>query len=198
MALALALLLQGQAVAPWITLALFLASVGAVVSSLAPSSLPETGSEFEEQQRAIAHEAAHFLVGYLLGAPVRNYSVDPLGRPSVEFSDRAGPLAGAEFEGGALNAYCAVACAGIAGEGLLWESAQGGAEDLKALAILMERGPAARGLRGEGGEANFTRWGVLRAASLLRANRGSWEALQRAMGEGANISECIQAIEVGA
>jgi len=191
---AAAFLLQGQAETASLAPALGLASLAAAVGVLAPQTLSEVGGS-EVQRRATAHEAAHFLVGYLLGAHIRAYSVDATGTPRVEFDDRTGPLAGANLSEEALGAYCAVACAGIAGEGLLFKGALGGAEDLKALDLLLQQVPSASRLREAREQINFTRWGVLRAASMLQANRASWEALQEAMRSGADLCGCVRAIE---
>jgi hypothetical protein len=40
-----------------------------------------------------------------------------------------------------------------------------------------------------------TRWAVWQACNLLRSNKAEFEALTNAMGSGASVSECVQAIE---
>jgi len=180
-----------------VTSALLAASLGSIwVSAFAPQLLPK---DAEETERLQAHEAAHFLVGYLLGAPIRNYSVDSAGKPSVEFDDRIGPLAGSSTSRSALDAFCVVACAGIAGEGQLWDSSYGGAADLRALSKALGAGtPSTKGLTEPREQLNFTRWGVFYAASMLRANKASWLALKDAMAAGKDLCGCIRALEAAA
>lgn len=185
-----------QAAGFWVTLGLLSASLGSIwVGAFAPQFLPKGP---EEAQRLQTHEAAHFLVGYLLGVPIRSYSVDAAGRPSVEFDDRIGPLAGYTTSRQALDVFCVVACSGIAGEGQLWDGSQGGLADLEALGQAVSFGIGGEGLTGPAEMANFTRWGVFYAASMLRAHRASWFALKGAMAEGADLCGCIKVLEAAA
>lgn len=190
------ILLRSSAAGFWVTTVLLLAAFGALwVGAFSPQLLPGALLDPEEQQRATAHEAAHFLVGHLLGVPIRSYSVDTQGRPAVEFDDRTGPLASTATSRPSLDAFCVVACAGIAGEGMLWEGSRGGAADLRALGLAISNGRAGAELGPIAEQLNFTRWGVFYAASMLSAHRASWDALRRAMDEGADLCECIRVVE---
>lgn len=162
-------------------------------AAFAPELTPSALRDAQERPRRVAHESAHFLVGYLLGAPIRSYSVDELG-PMVEFDERVGPMAGFTASRQALDAFCVVSSAGIAGEGQLWKGSQGGASDLQALGRALES-PAAEDLDSAESQMNYTRWGVFYAATMLRLHRRSWEALRAAMDAGADLQGCIEAIE---
>jgi len=182
-----------QSAGPFVTLALLGASIGSIfVGAFLPQLLPE---DPEEQQRVQAHEAAHFVVGYLLGAQICGYSIDAKGKPSVEFDERTGPLAGYTTSREALDVLCVISCAGIAGEGQIWDGSNGGAADLEQLAKAVDKSAAATGMSDAEEQLNFARWGVFYAASMLRANKASWDAVRQAMAEGADVCGCIQALE---
>ncbi|CAE8593787.1 unnamed protein product [Polarella glacialis] len=180
-----------------VTSLLLMASLASIlVGAFAPGLLQ--GLDKDVRQRAVDHEAAHFLVGYMLGAPIRGYSADAGGRPSVEFDELSGPMAGYRNSKQALEAFCVVACAGIAGEGLLYEGAKGGSADLIALEQVISTASSAAEMGGPQAlqdRMNFTRWGVFYAASMLRSHRASWDALRKAMENGGDISDCVWALE---
>jgi len=180
----------------WATSILLILAVASIaVGSFAPALLNMFKANLpEERNRRVAHEAAHFLVGYLLGAPIRSYSVDEDEGPQVEFDERVGPLAGYTKERDALDAFCVVASSGIAGENMLYEGSRGGAADLRALRNAIERQGGAA-FKNTEDKVNFSRWGVYYAASMLKVHRASWDALKEAMSSGRDVSACIQAVE---
>lgn len=193
--------LSGQAYADAVvSILLALTALSIIVGSFFPQPLASLVSKAtgfaDEEKRAAAHEAGHFLVGYLLGAPILAYSV-AAGKPAVQFSETSGPMAGFRTERTALDVFCVVSCAGIAGECLLFEGSQGGQQDLDALSkVLKDNGVISNAdLRGEEDQDNFLRWGVFYAASMLRAHPDAWNALREAMLSGDDLAACVQALE---
>lgn len=189
-------LFRGSPLGPVLTVAFLLAAFATIaVAATNPEMVYERiGIGPEELERRTVHESAHFLVGYLLGAPVRSYAVGGSSGPQVEFDEETGPLSGFRESKSALDVLCVVACSGIAGEALVYKNAQGGGADLRILDQVLD-GRIGEEVGGPDQKMDYTRWGVFYAASMLRAHRASWEALQRAMSDGADISDCLDAIE---
>lgn len=48
---------------------------------------------------------------------------------------------------------------------------------------------------GDAAQQNQTRWAVFTAASLLRKHEAEHKALMAAMEQGANVADCVKAIE---
>ncbi|CEL94590.1 unnamed protein product [Vitrella brassicaformis CCMP3155] len=191
-------------------------------------------------ERLYYHEAAHFLVGYLLGLPIKSYSANSfLNR--VEFYDDMDILTAADrppeslrdriqagFEvpegdrpreaddddevtlrrelrsgerrprpGTVVNLERAkraivVASAGVAGEYLYCESAEGGSADIKWIdAVLRRTDPPLK--RDE--RQDYMRWGVVEAYLLLDKYKTTLDALVDSFRAGRSIVECVKAIE---
>lgn len=141
--------------------------------------------------RVVAHEAGHFLVAYLLGVRVERVAM------TAEAAKAAGmPAVGVDVALGVrtdLWTLSAVACAGMAGEWAGYGGAEGGRQDLVDLGGHLRRA----GIRGgEGGEVKgYTRWGLLQAVTLLEQQRDAFEELRTALAGGADVVECIAAVE---
>jgi len=146
------------------------------------------------RDRVAKHEAAHFLVAYLLGVPVVNYSVD-LGAEHTEFFEaklERKLFGGARLEDGELDALAVIAMAGIAAEAMAFEEVIGQNTDLYDLQKIFPRASAPLS---NNAQQNLTRWAVWQAAIMLRAHDASFKALVEAMGRGASVVDCIAAIE---
>ncbi|GAB5359876.1 hypothetical protein AAMO2058_000579900 [Amorphochlora amoebiformis] len=157
------------------------------------TAIAKLNPEFE--RRLIRHEAAHFLAGYLLGIPVKEYNIDtPTGiSPHVEFAEFMDeetlrkPVPRAELE-----KFGPLAMSGLAAEGLEFETVKGGQADLLQLQIMLDRGNPRMSPTEQ---QDFTRWAVYRAVEILKSNRRAHDDLMVAMTEGRSVIDCIRAIE---
>ncbi|KOP23192.1 ATP-dependent Zn protease [Hapalosiphon sp. MRB220] len=154
----------------------------------------------EHRERIIHHEAGHFLVAYLLGIPVIGYTLSAWeawkqkqpGQGGVSFDDTE--LA-AQLERGSLSAqmidrYCTVWMAGITAETLVYENAEGGADDKSKLAgVLQSLGFSASTCEQK------QRFCALQAKTLLQENWSAYQALVDAMRQKATVSECVKIID---
>ncbi|GFR49334.1 hypothetical protein Agub_g11362 [Astrephomene gubernaculifera] len=168
------------------------------VGSTAPGLLAVAIDAFSQvfpdyKDRVLRHEAAHFLVGYLLGVPVGGYSVQ-LGREHTEFAEAKlqqriieRTLADEEIDSLAL-----VAVAGVAAEAREYEEVMGQTADLTDLQRLLLR---SKTRLSSAAQQNLTRWAVWAAAGLLRTHGSEHAALVQAMRSGASVAECVRAIE---
>lgn len=145
------------------------------------------------RERITRHEAAHFLVAYLLGVPVGYYSLD-LGREQTMLMEAKlqARLFEKNLEDGDIDLLAVVAAAGIAAEGTKYEEVIGQTADLMLLQRILTR--STKKLNDQQ-QQSVTRWAVWRAANLLKENQKEYEALMAAMDRGATVSECVQAIE---
>ncbi|QSJ17330.1 ATP-dependent Zn protease [Nostoc sp. UHCC 0702] len=154
----------------------------------------------EHRDRIIHHEAGHFLVAHLLGIPVTGYTLSAweawkqgqTGQGGVTFDD--GELA-SQLEKGKIGAqmldrYCTLWMAGIAAETLVYENAEGGADDKSKLARVLK-------ILGfsESVYQQKQRFHALQAKTLLEENWSSYQALVQAMRERASVTDCQRAIK---
>jgi len=143
--------------------------------------------------RRVRHEAAHFLVGWLLGLPIADYSVEDQ-TSLVEFHPtQNGELQpGQRLAKGEVDKMCVVALSGAVGEALHFDSAFGGGQDLQTLQRLFlmseERINAQQ-------QQDQTRWGALKARELLRMYDKEYAALCKAFAEKRPVKECIAILE---
>ena len=154
----------------------------------------------EQRQRILHHEAGHFLTAYFLGIPITGYTLTAwevmkqgqLGRGGVSFNTSS--LTTKPFELNkmrlTLERFCTVWMAGVAAEKMIYNNAQGGAEDRKQLneALIMAGLP-------EAGFAQKERWAQLQASNLLTRHQKSYEALVEAMKQRASVEECCAIIQ---
>jgi len=152
------------------------------------------------RDRIIRHEAGHFLVAYLLGIPVSGYTLSAWealkqrqsGQGGVSFND---PDLASQLEQGIistqmLDRYCTTWMAGVAAETLIYDSAEGGADDRQKIRTVL----APLGFSATNQEQK-QRWAALQARNLLQANWFAYEALVSAMQTRANVTECFRVIE---
>ncbi|CAL5374072.1 unnamed protein product [Camellia sinensis] len=205
------------------SISLVVLAVGSISPGLLQAAIGGFSSLFPDYQDRIArHEAAHFLVAYLLGLPILGYSLD-IGKEHVNLIDKklekliySGQLDAKELDRfkcdtdfvqaeGATKmtkdnknmviGLAVVAMAGLAAEGLQYDKVVGQSADLFTLQRLINR---SKPQLSKEQQQNLTRWAVLFAGSLLKNNKVIHESLMSAMSKKATVLECIEAIEKAA
>jgi len=146
------------------------------------------------RNRIARHEAAHFLVGYILGVPVAGYSLG-LGTTHVDFFEAKlerkvyGKLS---IQESTMLPLACVSMAGVAAEAMAFTEVQGQEADLRDLQrILNKTEPRLADKQ----QQQLTRWAVWQSASMLKKHEGSFLALVDAMEAGASVADCLRAIE---
>ena len=179
------------------------------IGSTAPGLLSFFTDKFSRvfpdyRERVRRHEAAHFLVAYLLGLPVTGYSLD-IGAAHVDVAeaDLERRLIEKFLEEDQVNVYAVSVMAGVVGEATKFETVEGQTADLMDLQKVLNRtaGPAGSNRTApltNQQQQNATRWAAYTAGRLLKNYAEEYEALQAVMGRGGNLVECIQAIEKAA
>ncbi|WP_338461290.1 ATP-dependent Zn protease [Synechococcus elongatus IITB7] len=153
----------------------------------------------EYRQRILHHEAGHYLVATALGLPVTGYTLSAWqafqqgqsGRGGVQFqsADLEAEAAKGQLSQRSLEQWCQVLMAGAAAEQLVYGNVEGGADDRAQWQQLwrqLDRNPAEGSLR--------SRWGLLKAKTLIDQQRPAYEALVAAMATEASIEDCNRAI----
>ncbi|MBD2207655.1 ATP-dependent Zn protease [Calothrix sp. FACHB-1219] len=151
------------------------------------------------RDRIIHHEAGHFLVAHLLGIPVTGYTLNAweawkqgqLGQGGVSFDDSelASELELGKISAQSLDRYCTVWMAGIAAENLVFQNAEGGADDRLKLAEVLTK----LGFSGNISQQK-QRFHALQAKTLLQENWSSYQALVTAMQQRASVADCQKVI----
>lgn len=92
------------------------------------------------RQRVLGHEAAHFLVGYLLGVPITGYSLS-IGKEHVDFVEARiqQRLFQSKLEAQDIDQLAVVAMAGVASEAMEFDEIMGQTADLMDLQRLLNR-----------------------------------------------------------
>lgn len=154
----------------------------------------------EQRQRVIHHEAGHFLTAYFLGLPITGYTLTAwealkqghYGRGGVIFDTQELTEKPFQLEERrlTLDRLCTVWMAGIAAEKLVYETAEGGQEDVQQLRMAL-------GLAGLSPQAygQKERWAQLQATNLLKRYQQSYEALVTAMEARKSVAECYRVIQ---
>ena len=170
-------------------------AVGSVAPGLLQIPINAFSNVFPDyRERVLRHEAAHFLVGYLLGVPVVGYSLD-LGKEHIDFLEarlERKIVSAQRLSDGEIDTLAVVAMAGAAAEAMAFPEVVGQTADLFDLQRALNR--AASPLA-PSAQQNVTRWAVWQAAVLLRANASAYDALREAMARRASVADCIAAIE---
>ncbi|KAL8211282.1 hypothetical protein R6Q57_005719 [Mikania cordata] len=176
------------------SISLVVLAVGSVSPGLLQAAIGGFSTFFPDYQDRIArHEAAHFLVAYLLGLPILGYSLD-IGKENVNLIDEKLEklLYSGQLDSKELDRLAVVAMAGLAAEGLEYDKVVGQSADLFTLQRFINRSkPQLKSQE----QQNLTRWAVLFAGSLLKNNQKLHEAVMSAMSKKASVIECIEAIE---
>ncbi|KAK9949752.1 hypothetical protein M0R45_005268 [Rubus argutus] len=179
------------------SISLVVLGVGSTAPGLLQAAISSFSSFFPDYQERIAsHEAAHFLVAYLLGLPILGYSLD-IGKEHVNLIDQRLEklIYSGQLDAQELDRLAVVAMAGLAAEGLKYDKVIGQSADLFSLQRFINRSkpPLTKDQ-----QQNLTRWAVLFAGSLIKNDKVIHEALIAAMSKKATIVECIEAIEKAA
>ncbi|XP_021803167.1 uncharacterized protein LOC110747275 [Prunus avium] len=179
------------------SISLVVLGVGSTAPGLLQAAISSFSSFFPDYQERIArHEAAHFLVAYLLGLPILGYSLD-IGKEHVNLIDERLErlIYSGQLDAKELDRLAVVAMAGLAAEGLTYDKVIGQSADLFSLQRFINR---SKPQLNKEQQQNLTRWAVLFAGSLLKNDKEIHEALITAMSNKATILECIEAIEKAA
>jgi len=147
-------------------------------------------SNDDTRERICAHEAGHFLCGYLCGLPIKSYNAGDSGVPCVEFFTDATTSKG--FTEDEISAITVVAMSGSVGEIIAKGKASGGENDLRELDNCFRRSEE---FIGAAKQQELTRWGALKAYDLLKSNRGKYDALVKAFEQGKGVEECVTILE---
>jgi hypothetical protein len=141
----------------------------------------------------VLHEAAHFLIGYLLGVPVAGYSL-LIGSEHTEFAEAKLQKRIIEkmLDDTEIDQLAVMAVAGMAAEGQMFEEVLGQTADLQDLQRILLR---SQNRLSPSQQQNITRWAVYSAGQLLRKYKAEHVALQAALDRGASVAECVKAIE---
>ncbi|PON58744.1 Transmembrane protein [Parasponia andersonii] len=176
------------------SISLIVLAVGSISPGLLQAAINGFSAFFPDYQERIArHEAAHFLVAYLLGLPILGYSVD-IGKEHVNLvNERLEKLIySGQLDAKELDRLAVVSMAGLAAEGLKYDKVIGQSADLFTLQRFINR---SKPQISKDQQQNLTRWAVLFAGSLLKNNKDLHESLITAMSQKATVLECIETIE---
>ncbi len=158
------------------------------------------GFSREYRERILHHEAGHFLVAYLLEIPITGYTLSAWealkqkqpGQGGVSFDDNelASELDLGKIGVQKLDRYCTIWMAGIVAETLVFDRAEGGADDKSKLAGVLK----SLGFSSSAYEEK-QRFCSLQAKNLLQENWLAYQALVNLMRQRASVIECQNAIE---
>lgn len=154
------------------------------------------------RDRIVHHEAGHFLTAYLQSIPIKGYTLTAweaiklgqtgLGGVTFDDAELALQLEQGKITAQILDRYCTIWMAGIAAETLVFDRAEGGADDKNKLAqVLTKLGFTASA------KNQKQRFCLLQAKNLLEENWSSYKALVEVMRERGSVSECVDAIALG-
>ncbi|KAK3143584.1 hypothetical protein QOZ80_4AG0302150 [Eleusine coracana subsp. coracana] len=176
------------------SISLIVLAVGSTAPGLLQAGIGAFSTVFPDYQERIArHEAAHFLVAYLIGLPILGYSLD-IGKEHVNLVDERLQklIYSGQLDQKEIDRLAVVSMAGLAAEGLEYDKVVGQSADLFSLQRFINR---TKPPLSKDQQQNLTRWAVLFAATLLKNNKAVHEALMSAMSQKASVLGCIEAIE---
>ncbi|WOL15500.1 hypothetical protein Cni_G24281 [Canna indica] len=176
------------------SISLIVLAIGSISPGLLQAAIGGFSSFFPDYQERIArHEAAHFLVAYLIGLPIFGYSLD-IGKEHVNLIDERLQklIYSGQLDNKQLDRLAVVSMAGLAAEGLKYDKVVGQSADLFTLQRFINR---SNPQISKEQQQNLTRWAVLFAASLIKNNAVAHEAIMTAMSKKASVLDCIEAIE---
>ncbi|MBD2103607.1 ATP-dependent Zn protease [Leptolyngbya sp. FACHB-261] len=157
----------------------------------------------QQRERVLIHEAGHFLVAYLSGVPILDYTLSPwetfrrgLGGSGGVVFDRT--ALEAQLSAGTLSAqllerYCAIWMAGVVAEQQVFGNAQGGADDRLQLRLALSQ--LRKGSSERLNPEMHERWATLRARTLMTEHSSAYKALLAQMRQRASVEDCCAAID---
>lgn len=145
------------------------------------------------RKRVVHHEAGHFLVAQLLDIPLTGYTLTAWDAFRQGHAGQGGvrvdsPDLGDSITASQLERYCAVWMAGGVAESIVYDSVEGGADDLQTLRTVLERLEVKDAVLKE-------RVAGRRAQELIKTHWDAYEALVTAMAQRSPIETCRQLIE---
>ncbi|TXG60557.1 hypothetical protein EZV62_015130 [Acer yangbiense] len=176
------------------SISLVVLAVGSVSPGLLQAAIQGFSAFFPDYQERIArHEAAHFLIAYLLGLPILGYSLD-IGKENVNLIDHRLEklIYSGQLDSKELDRLAVVAMAGLAAEGLTYDKVVGQSADLFTLQRFINR---SKPQLSKDQQQNLTRWAVLFSGSLLKNNKVIHEALMAAMSNKASVMHVVRLLE---
>ncbi|KAJ9670862.1 hypothetical protein PVL29_027041 [Vitis rotundifolia] len=141
------------------SISLIVLAIGSISPGLLQAAIGGFSSFFPDYQDRIArHEAAHFLVAYLLGLPILGYSLD-IGKEHVNLIDERLEklIYSGQLDTKELDRLSVVAMAGLAAEGLQYDKVVGQSADLFTLQRFINR---SKPQLSKDQQQNLTRWAV--------------------------------------
>ncbi|XP_078429630.1 uncharacterized protein LOC144701753 isoform X2 [Wolffia australiana] len=139
------------------SISLVVLAVGSISPGLLQAGIGAFSTFFPDYQERIAsHEAAHFIVAYLVGLPIVDYSLD-IGKEHVNLlSDSLQKqIYSGQLEDRDLDRLAVVSMAGLAAEGLRYDKVVGQSADLFSLQRLINR---SQSKLNKDQQQNLTRW----------------------------------------
>jgi hypothetical protein len=181
---------------------LFLAAIvlGATLDSFFLQSTAATlfldiiaGTSPTYRQRIVQHEAGHFLVAHLLQIPITGYTLSAWESWQQGQSAAGGVMfapPASDISAQLLKQYCTVWMAGIAAEKLIYDRAEGGAEDRQKLRGIMA-------IAGKQPQEVITQENLatMQAKTLIQDHWVAYQALATAMGDRATVADCCDIID---
>ncbi|GMI63307.1 hypothetical protein ScalyP_jg7458 [Parmales sp. scaly parma] len=157
----------------------------------------------KDQTRVIAHEAAHFLVGYCAGLPIKEVVIDGAGGSSrVEFflTESGDYERSIEFTEETRNRLAVAAMSGAVGECVSLGAARGIKNDLTLLDEIYRRSET---FLSDNKQQDVTRWAAICAHEILVERSDEYEAVKGVLANANGgereketlIRKCIAAIE---
>ena len=142
------------------------------------------------RNRIVHHEAGHFLIAHLLGIPIKGYTLSAIEALREGYAG----IGGVQFDLVNLSAddleqvknYCTISMAGRAAEKLMFESIQGGGDDLTWLKKQTKRLNLNPNL--------YEQDASLKANRLLKENWEAYERLVDSMNNRESVEQCCLAI----
>ncbi|KAL3591651.1 hypothetical protein D5086_010291 [Populus alba] len=139
------------------SISLVVLAVGSISPGLLQAAISGFSAVFPDYQERIArHEAAHFLIGYLIGLPILDYSLD-IGKEHVNLIDEKLEklIYSGQLDAKELDRLAVVAMAGLAAEGLQYDKVVGQSADLFTLQRFINR---SKPQISKDQQQNLTRW----------------------------------------
>ena len=153
-----------------------------------------------QRQRVLHHEAGHFLMAYLMGIPIQDYSLSAWeafrkgrsGQGGVEFvpQDLTEPLQDWQQRPLLLERWAMVYLGGIAAEQVIYGQAVGGQEDRQQLYALFQQA----GLPPSQYSAKES-WALLQAKNRIQEHRPQYELLVQSLADRQSVEVCYQRLQ---